>query len=782
MTDLDDAVVAFRTAANATPEDRAGHGDSLHQLAIALRLRFEEAGALADMNEAVNLAETAVGAAPPGHQSRPRRLAGLGAALLTRHGRTRSPNDLDAAIRAFDLAAASTPASHRHQVPYLNNRGVALWARFRAAREPRDLSAAIEAFETTLAAIPADRPDRVVHVVNLGLALHSRFDLAGDPADLDAAIGHLRAALDSTPAGDPHHGRVLHNLARLLQARAAHASEPADRAAAVAAYEAAAGSTTAAPSARVRAAVEAAALAGSSEPGRAAAILEGAVRLLPDVAPRHLRSSDQHYALRRVAGLAADAAALVLTASGRAEHALRLLEAGRAVLLSQALDTRSDHTDLRERHPDLAARYERLRDLLDRPQTDSPQGRLRPTDEFAATVAEIRAQDGFATFNLPPTADELLAETALGSIVVFNVSRYRSDALLLTAGGVTALELPDLSHDALLGRIDAFYRALRASSDQLANPAARRNAQAELNDILAWLWDSAAEPVLRALGHTAPPGPHDEWPRVWWLPGGLLGLLPLHAAGHHNPPDGDWHDTVMDRVISSYTPTIRALSHARRRPPAAADALRALIVAMPTTPQVAGRLRHVQAEAEMLRTYLFHPVLLTEPAPGTAPTAPLPTKANVLSRLAACPIAHFACHGANDPADPSRSRLLLHDHDSDPLTVASLAPVRLDHVQLAYLSACGTAVTDTIDLADEAIHLTSAFQLAGYPHVIGTLWEIDDMVAVEVAEHFYQALQSDRHTPDVSRSAHALHQAIRATRNKYPALPSLWAAYLHAGA
>lgn len=65
-------------------------------------------------------------------------------------------------------------------------------------------------------------------------------------------------------------------------------------------------------------------------------------------------------------------------------------------------------------------------------------------------------------------------------------------------------------------------------------------------------------------------------------------------------------------------------------------------------------------------------------------------KANVLALLPSCQIAHFACHGRSDPADPSRSLLLLHDHESDPLTVASLVPVKLDQAQLAYLSACRT--------------------------------------------------------------------------------------------
>ena len=53
----------------------------------------------------------------------------------------------------------------------------------------------------------------------------------------------------------------------------------------------------------------------------------------------------------------------------------------------------------------------------------------------------------------------------------------------------------------------------------------------------------------------------------------------------------------------------------------------------------------------------------------------------MFEHLPGCPIAHFACHGFSDPDDPSKSLLLLHDHDSAPLTVASLAPVNLDQAQ-----------------------------------------------------------------------------------------------------
>lgn len=269
-----------------------------------------------------------------------------------------------------------------------------------------------------------------------------------------------------------------------------------------------------------------------------------------------------------------------------------------------------------------------------------------------------------------------------------------------------------------------------------------------------------------------------------------MGLLPIHAAGHHGDPDDPRGRAVIDRVISSYTPTIGALRHARR-PATLADSQQAtppaLIVAMPTTPGLpyGGELRFVPEEVRILNSRLPGSVALIEPevadrdatAGAASGQETAPTRANVLTHLAVCPIAHFACHGVNDPADPSRSRLLLEDHSQAPLTVSALGSLHLSHARLAYLSACDTALSASTQLIDEAIHLASGFQLAGYPHVIGTLWAIDDRIAVTIADAFYAAFTNE---PD--SAATALHEAVRAARTDLCATPSLWASHIHVGA
>jgi hypothetical protein len=91
-----------------------------------------------------------------------------------------------------------------------------------------------------------------------------------------------------------------------------------------------------------------------------------------------------------------------------------------------------------------------------------------------------------------------------------------------------------------------------------------------VTSVLGWLWDQIAGPILDHFDRTNPAEPDDpdDRQRLWWVPTGPLALLPLHAAGHHGDRAGR---SVLVRVVSSYTPTIRSLWHTRgqltRSPP-----------------------------------------------------------------------------------------------------------------------------------------------------------------------------------------------------------------------
>lgn len=109
--------------------------------------------------------------------------------------------------------------------------------------------------------------------------------------------------------------------------------------------------------------------------------------------------------------------------------------------------------------------------------------------------------------------------------------------------------------------------------------------------------------------------------------------------------------------------------------------------------------------------------------------------------------------------------------------MAALATTDLSRVRLAFLSACDTAAGLVPGrLFDETTNLATAFQLAGFPHVVGTQWLANDVVAPRVARDFYTNLvdpQTARHDP--GRCAQALRTAVLRQRDRYPSSPHLWA-------
>ncbi len=116
------------------------------------------------------------------------------------------------------------------------------------------------------------------------------------------------------------------------------------------------------------------------------------------------------------------------------------------------------------------------------------------------------------------------------------------------------------------------------------------------------------------------------------------------------------------------------------------------------------------------------------------------------------------------------------------MRLSDVAALDLQGRRLAYLSACASARPTDPQLLDEATHLTSSFLVAGFTDVIGTLWEIDDQVAVEFARTVYEQLQANLTAPNPQRAAVAVHAATTTLRERSLNNPLQWASHIHTGA
>ena len=465
------------------------------------------------------------------------------------------------------------------------------------------------------------------------------------------------------------------------------------------------------------------------------------------------------------------------------DRAAELLERGRGLLLARRIEARADTGDLWSAHPTLAREFERLTDHLavePDPPGPAPTGHaewsrlagLRASRELDELIARIRTEPGFDGFLRPLSAGQLRSLAADGPIVVLNHARSHCHALVVTAHSITGLRL-----EAEADEITDMARRLRDAVDTInAHGAARPSpvqllaAGATMRETLAWTWHTIVRPVLDLVGATGPvpddgdgTGDAEVWPRVWWVPTGAFNALPLHAAQCTLSDCAlDGCGAALDTVVSSYVPGFQTLAYARTRAEHrdTADNGAALLVASPEDelPGVAGAAGYAAG-------------LLGAAAPLVGADA---TREAVLAALGSTPWAHFGCHAAADPTEPSGA--LLHLPSGEPLSVLEICRARPRSARLAFLAACGTARASE-RLTDEAIHITSAFLLAGFPTAVGTLWEIDSTHADHVTRDFYRRASGD----GADTPAHALHHTVRELRRRLPDRPHVWAAYVHAG-
>jgi len=717
---LAESIDCRRTALNRTPH---GHPDRLHyqaNLALSLRNLFEATGDLDDLRAAHDLIREVLTVAPIDHPERPKWQADI-AHVLHRLGiREHEESYLRDAAQLLRAAVARVESEHSDAAMHRNNLGGVLLTALEMRWRPRLYDEAVRTLTTGLRAALIGASERAELLLNLGLVYAVRFRAEGAAEAYRSAADAFGEVVDTPTAP-----------ARIRAMAAQHQGNlhvrGGDHAAAVAAFRT-------------------------------------ALELLDLIAWHGLARDDQERALVEFRELASAAAASAINI-GDPDGAVSLLEQGRGVLLGQVLELRSSHDLLSVEEPELARELQQVHDAMESgararatagqpgvdpggpgmagAEGDSLLDRQRLAIRREQLLAEIRGRDHFTHFLRPPEPSTLRAEAPDGAVVMLNLAVARCDALITTRSGTAVVPLPDLLVRDAAERTASFVDAVNANA---------WGTNEVLRSTLAWLWEVAVGPVLDRLGEAARVG---ALTRVWWVPTGTLTLLPVHAAGHHGTGDGDTR-SALHRVVSSYSPTLRALS---RSGIVRSEVDTTLVVGADSGPVP---LAAVVAETAVVTAHRSGPV--------SALIGAQATRSAVLAQLPVATWVHVAGHAVTDSRRPSESHLSLYDGNLRAREISAMAPATRE---LAYLSACETAVGG-VRLPDESIHIASAFQLAGFRNTIGTLWRVPDRAARDTAAAIYSQLR--RNSP-----AQAVNLAARRLRDTYRANPYEWAAFVHSG-
>jgi tetratricopeptide (TPR) repeat protein len=599
--DLNRAIELHNNSAGAAINQDPGQ--SLNHLANALIMRFELKGTQADLDSAIRLYYDAVDLRPLPHPQHAQALGSLAGGLYRRFEERYDPVDLDRAIALLrEAMGLSTMLQSRDYHALLGNLGRMLCLLFQNRGRVEDLDDGIELVEQTLSMdlLPTDRSQSLT---DLARALQARFNLNGEPADLDRAVGLYRDGLDGLPLSHINRNLLSISLADALRLRFEKQRQPdvldldmaieilrevlallpaphPHRAFALSVISVAfldkyenspdtcimeeianarreESTYISSPiSERFKTAVLWARTAEMKGHDSALEAFQISIELLPQLAMLGLDLKSRHKALvnalttsELTVGLPSDAAACAARLNCN-EKAVELLEAGRAVFWSQALQLDTSLNDLQVADSALAQRVLNIaKDLELGSHRDVSSMRMLPpqlkehatlhkedvhyrelNSAWVRTLHEVREVPGFEGFLLPKTWMELKRAGIKGPVVILNAPRYSQsqgcNAFILTpSGDVQKIHLKQMSRTMAGFMAEGFRAVLSGSPSKINQLFARSEAREDaillfgntlrllgkceaagkvdlesfLMGLLQELWERVVEPIFQAL-------------------------------------------------------------------------------------------------------------------------------------------------------------------------------------------------------------------------------------------------------------------------------------------
>ncbi|VDC06470.1 unnamed protein product [Peniophora sp. CBMAI 1063] len=804
LEDLESAIASQQRASELTPNGHPDEASRLHNLASSLRSRFERLDDPADLERAIAIQRRVIELTPDDLPALPVRLDSLSSIQRLRFRRFGMLEDLESAIASQQRATELTPHGHPDRATRLHNFALSLSSRFERLDDTADLERAITIQRCAVELTPDTHPDLSVRLENLGGYHQLRFRRFGELEDIERAIAELKRAVKLSADGHPEKAILLHNLALSLVVDFCRERTVDRFAEALSCFMSASSQSLVSPAKHLQIANHTIKLLNDNpEFGTAEMLLLAHSRVLDVLSEvvwlghtmkRRLEESQQ-------LGQLVSSAVCAAVGVDALAQAVEWLDAGRALIWAQTMSLRSPLHELGQVRPDLARTLADVQVQLQNSINATSRSDVaewidaipgagahsytsdrhrRLAIEYSKLLAEVHLLPGFESFLLPKKLSALLPSTTplCGSLVFINANGARCDALLLLPNGcITAHTLPELSlakAETLRARWQAYLMQQDIRERGIcAQCQYRSDSTSSPHDILNRLWRWIVGPVLKALGVDIVDADADRLPHITWCPTGPLTQLPLHAAGIYDDIPGP---RVYDFVVSSYTPSLSAMTRSIDAFTQQHTAPGILVVTQPDTPGTAPLpgTRHEGAR--------LHSVFAASQIPSTALNGGEATANAVKLALREHSWLHLACHGRQEMNDPLKSAFALYD---GPLSLSDLMVTTADNAELAFLSACQTAVGDE-KIPEESMHLAAGMLAVGYKGVIATMWSIRDNDAPLIVEAYYKRLLDIRGAGTLGAgetgAAYALHEAAAQLRERVGEREFLrWAPFVHFG-
>jgi tetratricopeptide (TPR) repeat protein len=508
---LDKVIKLREDAIMPLPPSHPDRPSFLSNLAIAVHTRFQQLGDLSDLNKVIKLYDDALMLQPPDHPNRPSCLYNFAGVIHTRFEQSGDLSDLNMSIKLHEEVLALQPPGHPSQASYLNNLANALLSRFKKLGNLPDLDKAIKHHEEALTLRPTGHPDHSCSLHNLANAVKSRFDFLKQSNDLDRVLSLTSDALQCSP--DTLRVRILTQRGDAFISRS---KTLRDIDLAIAEYSCGAQFAFGNLSDRFTCCMEwvkwSTHIAREKTWQDAAAAYEVAIGLLPNLFWLGLDSASRLRALRRASVLGCDAATWFLD-HGEPSRAVELLEQGRGVFWSHALQLQRTFDDLPE---EFANRLKRLSDQLriasvsETSMSSSDMLLQRQLQiDWANTLEEIRKIPEFQYFLRTKPFSQLAKAAKNGPVAILVASRRGCNAVLIRPGSTSPqrIQLDEINYEGAIQLGERWVKALILSNVQRDHGPSNNQGQNcnqsdldhEMRRILADLWDQVVDPVLHEL-------------------------------------------------------------------------------------------------------------------------------------------------------------------------------------------------------------------------------------------------------------------------------------------